>query len=171
MWITFSFSLVIYEKMDSNFFLTQVTLAKVTKCPWHLASISDGFNFIPIATEKWKISVFPIQMPMKPKLTLVYNRSRSTQGNDLYKLCSTTDPDATRMSPVVLEKKIFKILSIFEHGGHLDGHLGHVTWTFLYKFSFPLSRRLHIKLGFDWPSAFRGEDVWTLLTTTTTPPE
>ena len=32
-------------------------------------------------------------------------------------------------------------------------------------------RRLHIKFGFDWPSAFRGEEVrkwWTTTTTTTT---
>ena len=29
----------------------------------------------------------------------------------------------------------------------------------LYKLSFPFPRRLHIRFGFDWPSAFRGEDV------------
>ena len=29
----------------------------------------------------------------------------------------------------------------------------------LYKLSFPLPKRLHIKFGFDWPSGFRGEDV------------
>ena len=27
---------------------------------------------------------------------------------------------------------------------------------------------LHMKFGFDWPSAFRGEDVWKVWTTTTT---
>ena len=29
----------------------------------------------------------------------------------------------------------------------------------LYKLSFPLSRRLHMKFGFDWPSGFREEDL------------
>ena len=29
----------------------------------------------------------------------------------------------------------------------------------LYKLSFPLQRRLHMKFGSDWPSGFRGEDV------------
>ena len=29
----------------------------------------------------------------------------------------------------------------------------------LYKLSFPFPRRLQIKLAFDWPSGFRGEDV------------
>ena len=38
----------------------------------------------------------------------------------------------------------------------------------LYKLSFPFPRKLHIKFGFDRQSGFRGEDVWTLLTTTTT---
>ena len=57
-------------------------------------------------------------MPKGPKLTLLLSRSRSTQGHDLYEHCSTTDPDATyqvsrQLAPVVLEKKIFKVLSIF----------------------------------------------------------
>ena len=34
-------------------------------------------------------------MPMEPKLTLPWNKSRSTKGHDLYKLCSTTDPNDT----------------------------------------------------------------------------
>ena len=81
-------------------FLTKVTLAKVTKCPWPLAFRSDGLDFISIlertiATEKWKISAVPIQMPKEPKLTLPQNRPRSTKGHDLYKFCSTTNSDAT----------------------------------------------------------------------------
>ena len=45
--------------------------------------------------------------------------------------------------------------TIYGHGGHL----GHVTWTIYIKFRSPLTRRLHIKFGFDWPSGFSGEDV------------
>ena len=37
--------------------------------------------------------------------------------------------------------------------------IGHVTWTINTNFRSPSPRRLHIKFGFDWPSAFRGEDV------------
>ena len=29
----------------------------------------------------------------------------------------------------------------------------------LYKLVFPLPKRLHMNIGFDWPSGFRGEDV------------
>ena len=29
----------------------------------------------------------------------------------------------------------------------------------LYKLSFPLPKKAHIKFGFDWPSRFRGEDL------------
>ena len=56
---------------------------------------------------------------------------------------------------LVLEKKIFKGFTIYEHGGHL----GHVTWTIYINFHSPSPRRLHIKFGLDWPSGFRGEDV------------
>ena len=56
---------------------------------------------------------------------------------------------------LVLEKKIFKVFTIYGHGGHL----GHVTWTIDINFCSPFPRRLHIKFGFDWPSGFRGEDV------------
>ena len=57
---------------------------------------------------------------------------------------------------LVLEKKIFKVFTIYGHGGYL----GHVTWTIYIYFRSPFPRRLHIKFGFDWPSGFRGEDVW-----------
>ena len=55
-------------------------------------------------------------------------------------------------------------MSIFEHGGHF----GHVTWIIYTNFCSLFLRRLHIIVGFDWPSNFRGEDVWKWLTTTTT---
>ena len=35
-----------------------------------------------------------------------------------------------------------------------------MTWTIYTNFRSPFPRRLHIKFGFDWPSGFRGEDVW-----------
>ena len=39
------------------------------------------------------------------------------------------------------------------------GHLGHETWTIYTNFHSPFQILLHIKLGFDWPSGFRKEDV------------
>ena len=36
------------------------------------------------------------------------------------------------------------------------------------KLSFPLSKELHIKLGVDWPSRLRDDNVRELWTTTTT---
>ena len=43
------------------------------------------------------------------------------------------------------------------YGRH--GHLGHVTQMPRTNFRSLYPRRLHIKFGFDWPSAFGGEDV------------
>ena len=43
-----------------------------------------------------------------------------------------------------------------------------MTWTIYTNFRSPFPSRLHIKFGFDWQSGFRGEDVQTLLITTTT---
>ena len=57
--------------------------------------------------------------------------------------------------PPVLEKKIFKVFTIYGHGGHL----GYVTRSIYTNFGSLLPRRLHIKFGFDWPSGFRVEDV------------
>ena len=45
--------------------------------------------------------------------------------------------------------------TIYGHGGHF----GHVTWTIYTNLHSPFPRRLHIKVGFDWPRSFRGEDV------------
>ena len=42
-----------------------------------------------------EVSAFPLQMPKEPKLIWCLNRSRSSQGHNLYKLCSTTVPYAT----------------------------------------------------------------------------
>ena len=53
------------------------------------------------------------------------------------------------------EEDFFKVLSIFEHGGHL----GHVTWIVYINFLSPFPRRLHIKFGFDWRSGFLGKQV------------
>ena len=53
------------------------------------------------------------------------------------------------------EEDLFKVFTIYGHGGHL----GHVTWTIYTNFRSPFPRRLLIKFGFDWPSSFRGEDV------------
>ena len=61
----------------------------------------------------------------------------------------------TKFQDMVLEKKMFKVFTIYRHGGHL----GHVTWTIYINFRSPFPRRLHTKFGFDWPSGFRGEDL------------
>ena len=53
------------------------------------------------------------------------------------------------------EEDLFKVFTIYGHGGHL----GHVTLTIYTNFCSPFPRRLHKKFGFDWPSGFRGEDV------------
>ena len=55
---------------------------------------------------------------------------------------------------LVLEKKIFKVFTIYVHGGHL----GHVTCTIYINFLSHFQRRIHMKFGIDWPSGFR-EDV------------
>ena len=49
----------------------------------------------------------------------------------------------------------FKVFTIYWH----CGHLGYVTWTNYINFLSPLPRMLHIKVGFDWPSGLKGEDV------------
>ena len=48
-----------------------------------------------------------------------------------------------------------KIFAIYSHGGHL----GNVTLTIYTNFCSPYLRMLHMKINFDWPSGFRGEDV------------
>ena len=46
----------------------------------------------------------------------------------------------------------------FSINGH-GGHLGHVTCTIYINFRPHFPRRLHMKLGIDWPIDFREEDV------------
>ena len=55
---------------------------------------------------------------------------------------------------VVLEKIFKEFFTIYGHGSHL----GHVTRTILTNFGSPILRSLHMKLEFNWPSGFRGED-------------
>ena len=47
-----------------------------------------------------------------------------------------------------------------------EGFLPYMTWTIYINFRSPFPRRLHIKFGFDWPSGFRGEDLWKWWTPT-----
>ena len=73
-----------------------------------------------------------------PNLTLLWNRSRSTQGHHLNKLGSTRAPNVayqvSRSSAFWFwRRRFFKVFTIYGHGGHL----GHVTWTVW--FSSPLS--------------------------------
>ena len=48
------------------------------------------------------------------------------------------------------------VFIIYGHGGHL----GHVTRTIWINFRSPILRSLRMKFEFNWPSGFRGEDVW-----------
>ena len=52
------------------------------------------------------------------------------------------------------EDDFLRFSPLYWHGGYL----GHVTKTIFMKLRFPFPRRLHIILGFDWPSGFREED-------------
>ena len=53
------------------------------------------------------------------------------------------------------EEDFLKCFTIYGQGGHL----GHVTKMPRINFRFPFPKRLHIKLGFFWPSGFREEDL------------
>ena len=59
------------------------------------------------------------------------------------------------MQSLVLEKKIFKVFTIYERGGHL----GHVTWTICINSGSTFGRRLHVTFGFDWLRGFCAEAV------------
>ena len=54
------------------------------------------------------------------------------------------------------EEDFWRVFTIYGRGGHL----GHVIQMLRTTFRSPYQRRLRIKLGFDWPSGFRKEDVW-----------
>ena len=56
---------------------------------------------------------------------------------------------------LALEKNVLKVFAIYRHGGHL----GHVTLTFNKNFHPLLLTICHIKIGFNWPSGFREEDI------------
>ena len=58
------------------------------------------------------------------------------------------------------EEIFWRVFTIYGRGGHL----GHVTiWT---NFRSPILRSLHMKYEFNWPSSYRGEDVWKCWRTT-----
>ena len=65
-------------------------------------------------------------------------------------------PSFVEIGPLVLEKKIF---AIYSHGGHL----GHVTLIIYINFRSPFLRMLHMKFGFDWPSSFRGVEIFEIV--------
>ena len=52
------------------------------------------------------------------------------------------------------EEDFLRVFTIYERGGHL----GHVTQAPQTNFRSPISLKLHMKFGFDWPSGF-GEDL------------
>ena len=54
-------------------------------------------------------------------------------------------PSLVEIGPLVPEKKLFKVVTIDWHGGHL----GHVTMTIYTYLGSLVLRMLHIKFGFD----------------------
>ena len=54
------------------------------------------------------------------------------------------------------EEDFLRVFTIYGRGGHL----GHATKTILTNFRSPILRSLQMKYEFNWPSSFRGEDVW-----------
>ena len=60
------------------------------------------------------------------------------------------------------EEDFLRVFTIYGRGGHL----GHVTKTIWTNFRSPILRSLHMKYEFNWPSSFRGEDVWKCWQTT-----
>ena len=60
------------------------------------------------------------------------------------------------------EEDFLRVFTIYGRGGHL----GHVTKTIWTNFRSPILRSLHMKYEFNWPSSFRGEDVWKCWRTT-----
>ena len=60
------------------------------------------------------------------------------------------------------EEDFLRVFTIYGRGGHL----GHVTKTIWTNFRSPILRSVHMKYEFNWPSSFRGEDVWKCWRTT-----
>ena len=56
------------------------------------------------------------------------------------------------------EEDFWRVFTIYGH----CGHIGHVTWIIYIHIDNPFLFMLHIKFGFDWPTGFRGDDVWIL---------
>ena len=104
-------------------------------------------------------SFFPIQMHRRPMLTVSYNRSRSSQGHDLYIHYSTCVIDAScqvSLKPVrqFRRRRFLKGFTIYGH----CGQFGHVTKIIDIYIRSHFLLMLHIKFGFNWSSGFR-EDL------------
>ena len=101
------------------------------------------------------LTVFPIQMQRRIMLTLLKNRSRSSQGHYLYIHCSTGVIDASchvsLKSVNQFQIMILKDFTIYGRGGHL----GYVTWINYIHIGSPFPSMLPIEFGFDCPSSFR----------------
>ena len=100
-------------------------------------------------------------MHKEANLTLTLRRSRSTQDHYLNKIGRPNTPNATYQVPRssafwFWKWRFLKGFTIYGHGGHL----GLVTKTIWTNFRFRVLRSLHMKFEFNWPSGFRGEDVW-----------
>ena len=109
------------------------------------------------------LTLFPIQMHEQTMLALPYNRSRSSPGHYLYKICRAPVTDASHQVSKSLAFWFWRrrFLKFFFSIYSLGSHLGHVTLTLTIYINFlsPLPRMLHMKFVFDWPSGFSGEDV------------
>ena len=67
-------------------------------------------------------------------------------------------PSFFEIDPLILEKKIYEgFLPYMGIAAILVN--GHVTWIIYMYINDLFLLMLHIKLGFDWPSGFKGDDV------------
>ena len=113
-----------------------------------------------IVSEKSTVFTFSYRKALVSKFDLAIKPVKVTPGSSFIQTMMGRSPRCYIPSFVeiglpVLEKRIFKVFTIYGRGGHL----GDVTWTIYINFHSPFPRRLHIKFGFDWPSGFGGEDV------------
>ena len=91
----------------------------------------------------------------QPKVT-IYTKYRP----ESLMLHSTYQVSLKSVYMYVFQRRFLRVFTIYGHGSRL----GHVTWTIYTKFGSPFLRMFHMMFGFDWPSSFKGEDIWALWT-------
>ena len=104
------------------------------------------------------ISLLFVKSKMSRKYSKDFNLYHAIKSNFVELYCLMLHAKFLNHRPSCLEKKICKfIFAIYSH----DDHLGHVTWTIYANFCSPFLRQFLKKFGFDLPSSFGGEYLWT----------